>query len=113
VHAQEESSKVLEQLDEVIGSADGKRFRVFAQSWAFEALLREANAHLADLAPRYLLLSVPGAALELQGGHLERANTIELEEMSVRRKNETWTAIRLPAQTICYRTLSHGSARMN
>jgi exonuclease SbcC len=66
VHAQEESSRVWEQLDEVIGSADGKKFRVFAQSLAFEALLREANAHLADLAPRYRLLSVPGAALELQ-----------------------------------------------
>ena len=66
VHAQEESSKVWEQLDEVIGSADGKKFRVFAQSLAFDALLREANAHLADLAPRYLLMSVPGAALELQ-----------------------------------------------
>ena len=66
VHAQEESSRVWEQLDEVIGSADGKKFRVFAQSLAFEALLREANAHLADLAPRYRLMSVPGAALELQ-----------------------------------------------
>jgi exonuclease SbcC len=66
VHSQEQSSKVWEQLDEVIGSADGKKFRVFAQSLAFDALLWEANAHLADLAPRYLLMSVPGAALELQ-----------------------------------------------
>ncbi len=66
VHAQEESSKVWEQLDEVIGSADGKKFRVFAQSLAFEALLREANAHLADLAPRYRLMSVPESALDLQ-----------------------------------------------
>jgi len=66
VHAQEQASKVWEQLDEVIGSADGKRFRVFAQSLAFDALVREANAHLADLAPRYRLMSVPGAALELQ-----------------------------------------------
>jgi exonuclease SbcC len=66
VQAQEQSSKVWEQLDEVIGSADGKKFRVFAQSLAFEALLREANAHLADLAPRYRLMSVPEAALELQ-----------------------------------------------
>jgi exonuclease SbcC len=64
--AQEESSKIWEQLDEVIGSADGKKFRVFAQSLAFEALLREANAHLKDLSPRYRLMSVPGAALELQ-----------------------------------------------
>jgi exonuclease SbcC len=66
VHAQEESSRVWEQLDEVIGSADGKKFRIFAQSLAFEALLKEANAHLADLAPRYRLMSVPGIALELQ-----------------------------------------------
>ncbi len=66
VRAQEEASKVWEQLDEVVGSADGKKFRVFAQSLAFEALLREANAHLGDLAPRYRLMSVPGAGLELQ-----------------------------------------------
>jgi exonuclease SbcC len=64
--AQEESSKIWEQLDEVIGSADGKKFRVFAQSLAFEALVREANAHLADLAPRYRLMSAPGVELELQ-----------------------------------------------
>jgi exonuclease SbcC len=31
-----------------------------------EALLREANAHLKDLSPRYRLMSVPGAALEPQ-----------------------------------------------
>ncbi len=65
-HAQEQSSRIWEQLDEVIGSADGKKFRVFAQSLAFDALLREANTHLADLAPRYRLMSLPGAALELQ-----------------------------------------------
>jgi exonuclease SbcC len=66
VRAQEQASRIWEQLDEVIGSADGKKFRVFAQSLAFDALLSEANAHLADLAPRYRLMSVPGAELELQ-----------------------------------------------
>jgi exonuclease SbcC len=76
VHAQEKSSRVWEQLDEVIGSADGKKFRVFAQSLAFDALLREANAHLADLAPRYRLMSVPGAALELQVADQDLASEV-------------------------------------
>jgi exonuclease SbcC len=64
--AQEAASKIWEQLDDVIGSADGKKFRIFAQGLAFDALVRQANAHLADLSPRYRLMSVPGAALELQ-----------------------------------------------
>jgi exonuclease SbcC len=51
--------RVWEGLREVIGSADGKRFRVFAQSLTLEALLAEANANLVDLAPRYRLERVP------------------------------------------------------
>ena len=49
VHAQEESSQVWEQLDEVIGSADGKKFRIFAQSLAFGS---PVSASLAAPEPR-------------------------------------------------------------
>ena len=55
-----------ERLARVIGAADGKRFRVFAQGLALDALLRAANVHLRELARRYELMRVPGADLELQ-----------------------------------------------
>jgi exonuclease SbcC len=50
----------------VVGSHDGKKLRVFAQSLTLEALLERANAHLSDLAPRYRLERVEGQDLELQ-----------------------------------------------
>jgi exonuclease SbcC len=55
-----------EQLAALIGSADGKRLRDFAQSLTLETLLAAANAHLDELAPRYQLERVPGEDLELQ-----------------------------------------------
>jgi len=54
------------RLAEVIGSSDGKRFRTFAQGLALDALLEHAGHHLRCLAPRYGLMRVPGADLELQ-----------------------------------------------
>lgn len=42
-------------LDEQIGSADGKKFRLIAQQFTLEILLEEANAQLRSLAPRYTL----------------------------------------------------------
>lgn len=55
-----------ESLRGLIGSADGARFRTFAQGLTLEALVAHANVHLADLARRYALQRVPGAAMELQ-----------------------------------------------
>ncbi len=54
------------RLADVIGSSDGKRFRTFAQGLALDALLQHASHHLRCLAPRYGLMRVPGADLELQ-----------------------------------------------
>lgn len=53
-------------LSTMIGSADGDRFRQFAQGLTLESLLAHANRHLKELAPRYLLARVPGEDLELQ-----------------------------------------------
>lgn len=53
-------------LKELIGSADGRRFRVFAQSLTLEALIAQANQHLGELMNRYRLQRVPGHDLELQ-----------------------------------------------
>jgi exonuclease SbcC len=53
-------------LSDVIGSSDGKKLRSFAQGLTLDALLRQANHHLLELAPRYQLMRVPGQDLELQ-----------------------------------------------
>jgi exonuclease SbcC len=48
-------SRVWEQLDELIGSASGAKFRNAAQHVTLELLLGYANRHLRDLARRYRL----------------------------------------------------------
>jgi exonuclease SbcC len=55
-----------EGLNELIGSSNGSKFRVFAQSLTLEALLAHSNQHLEDFAKRYHLQRVPGSDLELQ-----------------------------------------------
>ena len=57
---------VWRTLSELIGSHDGRKFKVFAQSLTLEALLHHANAHLDELAPRYRLMRVPRYDLDLQ-----------------------------------------------
>lgn len=54
------------QLDELLGSQDGKKFRVFVQSLTLEALVEAANRHLHDLARRYRLERVPKTDMDLQ-----------------------------------------------
>ncbi len=44
------------QINELIGSADGKAFRRIAQAYNLEQLLEHANAHLAGLSRRYRLI---------------------------------------------------------
>lgn len=65
IAALEIQARPFEQLAEVIGSADGKELRNFAQSLSLDALLAAANRHLDQLAPRYQLERVPGLDLEL------------------------------------------------
>jgi exonuclease SbcC len=43
------------QLSDLIGSADGKKFRNYAQQTTLDVLLAYANRHLADLSRRYRL----------------------------------------------------------
>ena len=63
---QSEISDRWQQLSDLIGSANGAKFRTFAQSLTLEQLLGLANRHLAELAPRYQLQRVPGTDLALQ-----------------------------------------------
>ncbi len=60
------SAEVWNALDDLIGSADGNKFRRFVQALTLERLLRRSNRHLADLAPRYQLECAPGGDLALQ-----------------------------------------------
>jgi exonuclease SbcC len=55
-----------EGISDLIGSSDGKKFRAFAQSLTLDDLMLRANAHLAELAPRYSLERVPGTDMDLQ-----------------------------------------------
>ena len=54
------------RLQELFGSADGKRFRDLAQTLTFSFLVEHANQHLAQLTPRYRLNVIQGTlALEV------------------------------------------------
>jgi len=63
-------------LKDVVGSADGSRFREFAQSLTLDALTHHANRHLDDLARRFVLQRVPDSDLELQIVDCELANEV-------------------------------------
>ncbi len=47
------------KLNDIIGSADGKKFRLIAQEYTLDVLLSYANVHLGVLSNRYLLQRIP------------------------------------------------------
>ena len=55
IERQTASHRVWAQLSELIGSADGKKFRNAAQQFTLEVLLSHANLHLTRLSRRYRL----------------------------------------------------------
>ena len=48
------------KLNKLIGSADGTKFKVIAQSYTLNLLLMHANKHLSYLSKRYKLQQIPG-----------------------------------------------------
>jgi exonuclease SbcC len=66
LEAERSAARTWQQLDTLIGAADGAKFRQFAQSLTLEAVVAQANNHLEALSPRYLLMRVPGEDLALQ-----------------------------------------------
>ena len=64
--AQIERQQLIElrwgRMNELIGSADGKKFRNYAQQFTLDVLLGYANSHLAQLAKRYRLERIAAAA---------------------------------------------------
>ncbi|WP_028583709.1 AAA family ATPase [Desulfogranum mediterraneum] len=63
---QQQEEERWQALHQLIGSADGKKFRIFAQGITFELMIRHANHHLAAMNDRYTLLRDPAQPLELQ-----------------------------------------------
>jgi exonuclease SbcC len=89
VLAEIERQQAVEQrwarLSDLIGSADGKKFRNYAQQFTLDVLLGYANAHLAQLARRYRLervLHASGPSLALMvrdqdmGGEVRSVNSL-------------------------------------
>ncbi|WP_448207386.1 AAA family ATPase [Azospirillum sp. sgz302134] len=66
VEAQRKTHTLWATMAQLIGSADGRKLRNFAQSLSLDLLLVQANRYLGDLARRYRLERVAGADLEIQ-----------------------------------------------
>ncbi len=66
ISRQTQAAELWGGIADLIGAADGKKFRQFAQSLTMEALLDHANTHLTELAPRFHLERVPRNDLEIQ-----------------------------------------------
>ncbi len=87
--AQIDKQQLIEQrwgkLNELIGSADGKKFRNYAQQFTLDVLLGYANSHLSQLAKRYRLervaaLGGPSLGLMVRdqdmGGEVRSVNSL-------------------------------------
>jgi len=62
IDAQQQVERRWGRMNELIGSADGKKFRNYAQQFTLDVLLGYANRHLQQLARRYRLERVGNAA---------------------------------------------------
>ncbi|MEB3237839.1 MAG: AAA family ATPase [Candidatus Sericytochromatia bacterium] len=64
------------RLNHLIGSADGQKFRNFAQTQTLKVLLQHANRQLRDLTDRYVLLPDPEAPLDFLVADAYQGGTI-------------------------------------
>ena len=65
INAQQQECARWENLHELIGSSDGKKYRNFAQGLTFEIVIGHANRQLQKMTDRYLLTRDARQALEL------------------------------------------------
>ncbi|MEM6483412.1 MAG: AAA family ATPase [Pseudomonadota bacterium] len=65
IEAQKKECRRWEDLHELIGSADGKKYRNFAQGLTFEMMIGHANRQLQKMTDRYLLARDDAQPLEL------------------------------------------------
>ncbi|WP_366182587.1 AAA family ATPase [Flavobacterium ovatum] len=61
IHIQLAISENWSKLNDIIGSADGKKFRQIAQEYTLDVLLGYANIHLEVLTNRYKIQRIPGS----------------------------------------------------
>ncbi|CAG35255.1 AAA family ATPase [Desulfotalea psychrophila] len=66
IEAQKKECGRWDLLHELIGSADGKKYRDFAQGLTFELMVHQANRQLVKMTDRYLLIRDAEKPLELQ-----------------------------------------------
>ncbi|MBP9742296.1 MAG: AAA family ATPase [Burkholderiales bacterium] len=62
---QQQEANRWQQLHALIGSADGKKFRNFAQGLTFDIVVKNANAQLQKMSDRYLLVRDNDSPLQL------------------------------------------------
>ena len=65
IAAQRREFERWDQLHALIGSADGKKFRIFAQGLTFEIVIGHANRQLQKMTDRYVLVRAMQEPLEL------------------------------------------------
>ena len=65
ITAQKKECARFDKLHALIGSANGKKYRNFAQGLTFEIMVSHANRQLAKMSDRYLLIQDTEAPLEL------------------------------------------------
>ena len=82
IDAQQQSSQIWEQLNQLIGQSDGKKYRTFAQGLTFQVMISHANIQLQKMSDRYLLIHDDSNALELnvidnyQGGDIRSTKNL-------------------------------------
>jgi len=82
INTQKEKLQVWQQLHTLIGSADGKKYRTFAQGLTFEVMISHANSQLQKMSDRYLLIHDDSNPLELnvidnyQGGDIRSTKNL-------------------------------------
>ncbi|WP_426222768.1 AAA family ATPase [Psychrobacter sp. DWR1-2-3] len=82
INEQKQKLQVWQQLHTLIGSADGKKYRTFAQGLTFEVMISHANTQLQKMSDRYLLIHDDSNPLELnvidnyQGGDIRSTKNL-------------------------------------
>ena len=82
IDEQKQKLQVWQQLHTLIGSADGKKYRTFAQGLTFEVMINHANSQLQKMSDRYLLIHDENSPLELnvidnyQGGDIRSTKNL-------------------------------------
>ena len=82
IEAQKAETDRWNRLHTLIGSADGKKFRNYAQGLTFERMVAAANRQLMQMSRRYILTRSPDTPLELsvidndQGGRIRSTRNL-------------------------------------